>query len=170
MGVPFSHEVQKASEYIDNIAPTIVTTLRNIDTTVPYVKFALVANILVSIILTILIVTLLIAVIALLITVNPDLAEERKRLVTPVLRAWLNVPSMLVRNSPATVQHQPGNEKRGGRCQTGILEDRTNIEDKGVHLQVRRPGKGSLLVSRSTVAQVSFQQVPKPEPTSALAT
>jgi hypothetical protein len=135
MGVPFSHEVQKASEHIDNIAPTVVTAIRNIDTTIPYVKFALVANILASIIFSILIVTLLIAVIALLITVKPDLAEERKRLVTPVLRAWLKVPSVLMRNSPAT---PTGESETGERCQTGILENRPNTEDKGVHLQGRR--------------------------------
>ena len=135
MGVPFSHEVQKASEHIDNIAPTVVTALRNIDTIVPYVKFALVASILASIILSILIVTLLIAVIALLITVNPDLAEERKRLVTPALKSWLKVPSMLVGNSPAA---PTGESETAERRLTGILEKRTNIEDKGVHLQGRR--------------------------------
>jgi uncharacterized membrane protein YbhN (UPF0104 family) len=135
MGVPFSHEVQKASEHIDNIAPTVVTALHNIDTIVPYVKFALVASVLASIILSILIVGLLIAIIALLITVNPDLAEERKRLVTPALRAWLKVSSMLVGNSPAT---PTGESETAERRPTGILEKRTNIEDKGVHLQGRR--------------------------------
>src|SRR5450756_2119647 len=102
MGVPFSHEVQKASEHIDNIAPTVTAALRNIDSIVPYVKFALVASILASIVLSILIGTLLIAVIALLITVNPDLEEERKRLITPVLRKWLNMPTTLVGFSSAT--------------------------------------------------------------------
>jgi hypothetical protein len=82
MGVPFSHEVQNASHHIDTIAPIV--------------KIALWTIICVSVILSLLIGTLLIAVVALLITVNPDLAEERKRLVTPVLRAWLKVPSMLV--------------------------------------------------------------------------
>jgi hypothetical protein len=82
MGVPFSHEVQKASQHIDHIAPTV--------------KIALWTIICVSVILSILIATLLIAVIALLITVNPDLVEERKMLVTPALRAWLKLPSALV--------------------------------------------------------------------------
>jgi hypothetical protein len=48
----------------------------------------------VSVILSLLISTLLIVVVALLITVNPDLVEELKRLVILVLRAWLKMPSI----------------------------------------------------------------------------
>ncbi|KAH7407178.1 hypothetical protein BKA64DRAFT_705588 [Cadophora sp. MPI-SDFR-AT-0126] len=81
MGVPFSHEVQNASHHIDTIAPIL--------------RIALWTIICVSVILLFLISLIAVAFIALLITVNPDLVEERKRLVTPVLRACLQVPSML---------------------------------------------------------------------------
>lgn len=118
MGLPFSHEVQKASAHIDS--------------TVPYVKFALVAVVLASIIVPILIGTLLVAVLALLITVNPDLIAERQRLVTPVLKAWFKVPVMLVGNPSLT-----GDDEKPESL-TGILEKRTNVEDRGLHLQSQR--------------------------------
>jgi hypothetical protein len=87
MGVPYSHEIQKASDHIDAIMPTV--------------KIALWILNFVSISLLILIGALFLAVIALLITVNPDLERERKALVTPVLRGWLTVPRLLVGASPA---------------------------------------------------------------------
>ncbi|PMD14132.1 hypothetical protein NA56DRAFT_755037 [Hyaloscypha hepaticicola] len=86
MGVPFSHEIQRASEHID--------------ATVPTVKIALWTLTFVSISLLILIGALLLAVIGLLITVNPDLERERKALVTPVLRGLLTAPRLLVGASP----------------------------------------------------------------------
>lgn len=89
MGIPFSHEVHNASRQIDLIAPII--------------KIALWTIICVSLILSLLISTLLITVVALLITVNPDLVEERKRFVTPILRALLKVPSMPVEFSSVGV-------------------------------------------------------------------
>ena len=79
MGLPFLHEVQSASQHIDTIAPIL--------------RIALWTVICVSVILLFLI---SVAIIALLITVNPDLVEERKRFVTPVLRACLKVPSLLL--------------------------------------------------------------------------
>ena len=82
MGVLFSHEVKNVSHHIDIIAPIIKTALRTIT--------------FVAIILSLLISTLLVAIVALLITVNPDMVEERKRLVTPALKACLKVPNMLV--------------------------------------------------------------------------
>jgi hypothetical protein len=82
MGVPFSHEVQRASHHIDSIAPLA--------------KIALITLTLASVIITILLVAILYALVALMITVNPDLVEERKRLVTPFFKAWLKVPAMLV--------------------------------------------------------------------------
>jgi hypothetical protein len=77
MGVPFSHEILKAFHHVDTIAPIV--------------KVAFWTLIFVSILPLVLIGSLLIAVVALLITVNPDLVEERKALVTPVLRVWLKV-------------------------------------------------------------------------------
>jgi hypothetical protein len=85
MGVPFSAEVQKASHHIDTITPILKSALFAI-------KFACIIHV-------ILFCILLVAVIALLISVNPDLAEERKELVTPVLRACLKVPRLLVGRS-----------------------------------------------------------------------
>lgn len=89
MGTPFSREVhevvghvQKASSHLDSIAPIT--------------RYALYAIILVSITVPILLWMLLLAVTALLISVNADLVEERKRLVTPRLRWWLKVLVMVV--------------------------------------------------------------------------
>jgi hypothetical protein len=87
MGLPFLHEVQKASEHIENIAPTV--------------KSALWAITWASIILPILIGALLLAVVALLITVNPDLEQERKAFVTPLLRICLKAPRALLAISSA---------------------------------------------------------------------
>jgi hypothetical protein len=72
MGVPFSHEVQKASHHIDTITPILKSTL-----------FAIKSACIIHMILFCI---FLVAVIALLISVNPDLAQERKALVTPLLR------------------------------------------------------------------------------------
>lgn len=88
MGLPYSHEIQRASEHIDAIVPTV--------------KIALWTLTFVSISLLILIGALLLAVIGLLITVNPDLERERKALVTPVLRGWLTAPRLLVGALPAS--------------------------------------------------------------------
>lgn len=82
MNVPFYHEIRSASQHIDAIAPLIKTALLTIT--------------FVAILLAVLISALLIAVIALLITVNPDLAEERQKIVTPLLRGWLKVPKFLM--------------------------------------------------------------------------
>lgn len=82
MGILFSHEIQNTSRHIDLIAPTF--------------KIALYTVICASVFLSLLISALLVTVVALLITVNPDLVEERKRFVTPTLRALLKVMSMLV--------------------------------------------------------------------------
>jgi len=68
MGAPYSKEVKAA---VDHAAEF---------------KFAV---IFVSIALTIFLCFITVAVIALLITVNPDLVEERKELVTPVLKLGL---------------------------------------------------------------------------------
>ncbi|PMD30798.1 hypothetical protein L207DRAFT_519908 [Hyaloscypha variabilis F] len=82
MGMPFSREVQKASQHVENIAPYAVSALSAITWA--------------SIVLSFLIGALLLAVIALLITVNPDLEQERKLLVTPLLRVCLKVPRVLL--------------------------------------------------------------------------
>lgn len=109
MGVPFSHEIQKASQHIDNLAPTI--------------NLALWTIIWVSIIISFLIGALLLAVTAVLITVNPDLAEERRLLVTPVLKAWLKVPLTLA-GRPGEARLRKEND-RLERVATGSFEKKT---------------------------------------------
>ncbi|CZR68966.1 uncharacterized protein PAC_18867 [Phialocephala subalpina] len=79
MGVPFSQEVKTAVD----VATDLATDLKSHATT------ALYALILISVIHTFLLAIFLLAIIALLITVNPDLVEERKAFVTPVVRWWL---------------------------------------------------------------------------------
>ncbi|KAE9365287.1 hypothetical protein N431DRAFT_98401 [Stipitochalara longipes BDJ] len=137
MGVPFSHEIQKASEHIDNIAPTVITALRNVDTVVPYVENALWAITWASIILPFLIGALLLAVIALLITVNPDLEQERKLLVTPLLRICLKMPRVLlgISAAEATTRREREQPERGP---TRDIDNRINIGDYAVHSQSRR--------------------------------
>lgn len=81
MGIPFSHEVKTAV----NLATDLATELKSHATT------ALYALIFISVIHTFLLAIFLLAVIALLVTVNPDLVEERKAFVTPVVR-WLLLP------------------------------------------------------------------------------
>ncbi len=122
MGVPFSREIEKASHHIDTLVPTV--------------NIALWTIIWVSIILLILIATILVAFIALLITVNPDLERERKALVTPVLRALLKVPRVLVGMSSTEATSRREGE-RSERPSTRS-EKRTNTEDEGVNLQGRR--------------------------------
>lgn len=77
MGVPFSQEVK--------LAVDLAAELKS------HATVALYAIVLVSMIHTILLSIFLIAVIALLITVNPDLAEERRAFVTPAVR-WILFP------------------------------------------------------------------------------
>ncbi|KAF8848397.1 hypothetical protein BDZ45DRAFT_753868 [Acephala macrosclerotiorum] len=74
MGVPFSQEVKT----VVDLATDLATDLKSHATT------ALYALILISVIHTFLLALFLLAVIALLITVNPDLGEERNAFVTPV--------------------------------------------------------------------------------------
>jgi hypothetical protein len=114
MGVPYSHEIQKASEHIDAIMPTV--------------KIALWTLTFVSIALLILIGVLLLAVIGLLITVNPDLERERRALVTPVLRGWLMVPCSLVGVLPAAAAPRREIERSEGTAPS--FEKRTTAEDE----------------------------------------
>ena len=137
MGIPFSHEIQKASEHVDNIAPTVINALRNVDDVVPYVKSALWAIGWASIILPVLIGALLLAVIALLITVNPDLEQERKQLVTPLLRLCLKVPQALIGVSAA--ETVPGREReQPERVPTRDDRSRTTNGVDAVDSQSRR--------------------------------
>jgi len=81
MGVLFSREIH--------------ATFDHINATVPYLRFTLWIIILTLIICTVLFTGILVAIVALLISVNPDLSEERKTYVTPFLQALLRVPSKL---------------------------------------------------------------------------
>jgi hypothetical protein len=108
MGVPFSREVQKASLHIDNIAPTV--------------NLALWTIIWVSIIISFLIGALLIAITALLVTVNPDLAEERRFLVTPVLKVLLKIPLALVERPAGTGLRRE--DDKSERSATGYVENK----------------------------------------------
>lgn len=118
MGIPYSHQIQKASEHIDAI--------------VPIVKIALWTLTFVSISLLILIGALLLAVIALLITVNPNLERERKALVTPILRGWLTGPRLLVGALPASVAPRRVVE-RFERTAPRSAKRTTTANEDGVH-------------------------------------
>lgn len=132
MGVPYSYEVQKASHDID-------TASRHIDTITPILKSTLFAIKFACIIHVISFCILLVAVIALLISVNPDLAEERKALVTPVLRACLKVPRLLVGGSEGAPMSSRGERlDRKGRG-TGQGEGSMLERSKGV---LREDGYG----------------------------
>jgi len=102
MGIPFSHEdVQKVHRHIGTITSAV--------------KFACIIHVISFCIL-------LVVVIALLISVNPDLAEERKALVTPLLRACLKVPRLLVGGSEGAPMPRRGerlDRKEGGVGQGG---------------------------------------------------
>lgn len=77
MGIPYSQEVKAAVD--------LASELKG------HATLAIYAVVVVSAIHTILLAVFLVAVIALLITVNPDLDEERKAFVTPVVR-WMLLP------------------------------------------------------------------------------
>ncbi|KUJ10958.1 uncharacterized protein LY89DRAFT_739931 [Mollisia scopiformis] len=81
MGVPFSQEVKTAVD----LASDLATDLRSHATVVLY------AVVIVSVIHTVLLSLFLLAVIGLIVSVNPDLAEERKAFVTPAVR-WILFP------------------------------------------------------------------------------
>jgi hypothetical protein len=77
MGVPYSQEMRAA---VDQVAPLVaaVQTTKNI--------FILLAA--VQVIKVVLLALILLAMLALLITVNPDLEDERAAAVTPVMK-WI---------------------------------------------------------------------------------
>lgn len=75
MGVPVSQEIKTAVDLATKLKPYAVSTLYTIIT--------------VCAINTILLSLLLLAIIGLIISVNLDLAEERKTIVTPFVRWWL---------------------------------------------------------------------------------
>jgi hypothetical protein len=89
-----------------------------------------------SIVLSFLIGALLLAVIALLITVNPDLEQERKLLVTPLLRVCLKVPRVLL---GITAAETTGREReQPERAPTKDVDRSTNIGNDAVRSQIPR--------------------------------
>jgi cadmium resistance protein CadD (predicted permease) len=107
MGVPYSQEVKTAVDLAADL------------------KFAVTCFI---IILTIFLSFIVVAVIALLITVNQDLVEERKALVTPVLKLglWGLTPIILGRRTFVGTTEEPREERRRD-------EGRGENENQSVH-------------------------------------
>ncbi|KAI7267986.1 hypothetical protein KC345_g7772 [Hortaea werneckii] len=79
MGIPYSKEINQA---FDQVAPLVAATLDVLQTS-KNISYLLAA---VQVLNALLLLTAVFALLGLLITVNPDLAEERKALVTPVVK------------------------------------------------------------------------------------
>ncbi|KAI7344386.1 hypothetical protein D0862_12842 [Hortaea werneckii] len=79
MGIPYSKEINQA---FDQVAPLVAATLDVLQTS-KNISYLLAA---VQVFNALLLLTAVFALLGLLITVNPDLAEERKALVTPVVK------------------------------------------------------------------------------------
>ncbi|GAB1743692.1 hypothetical protein NU219Hw_g616t1 [Hortaea werneckii] len=85
MGIPYSKEINQA---FDQVAPLVAATLDVLQTS-KNITYLLAA---VQVLNAVLLLTAVIALLGLLITVNPDLADERRALVTPVVKhlaSWL---------------------------------------------------------------------------------
>ncbi|RMY78876.1 hypothetical protein D0863_00414 [Hortaea werneckii] len=85
MGIPYSKEINQA---FDQVAPLVAATLDVLQTSKNITYLLAAVQILNAVLLLVAVVSLL----GLLITVNPDLAEERRALVTPVVKhlaSWL---------------------------------------------------------------------------------
>ncbi|RMY20146.1 hypothetical protein D0867_04205 [Hortaea werneckii] len=85
MGIPYSKEINQA---FDQVAPLVAATLDVLQTSKNITYLLAAVQVLNAVLLLVAVVSLL----GLLITVNPDLAEERRALVTPVVKrlaSWL---------------------------------------------------------------------------------
>ncbi|KAK3673907.1 hypothetical protein LTR78_006109 [Recurvomyces mirabilis] len=84
MGIPYSKQINAAFDEVTPLVTAgfeVLQTLKNIALTVAVIQ-----------VLTVVILTaVLIVLVALLITINPDLATERKLVVTPVVRWFVHV-------------------------------------------------------------------------------
>lgn len=111
MGVPYSQEVKTAVDLASDLKG--------------HATIAIYAIVVVSVIHTFLLSIFLAAVLGLLITVNPDLAEERKAFVTPVLR-WILLPA---RGWQAVLGKRSETSSRERRRGEGIeIDNRTSTE------------------------------------------
>ncbi|KAI6909812.1 hypothetical protein D0869_08399 [Hortaea werneckii] len=79
MGIPYSKEINQA---FDQVAPLVAATLDVLQTSKNITYLLAAVQVLNAVLLLVAVVSLL----GLLITVNPDLAEERRALVTPVVK------------------------------------------------------------------------------------
>jgi hypothetical protein len=93
MGVPFSQEVRNAVDHAADLKSAAIYFTRTAVDIAADLKFVVICF---TIIHAISLGFILLAVIALLITVNPDLVEERKALVTPVLKGGLRVLKRII--------------------------------------------------------------------------
>jgi hypothetical protein len=86
MGIPYSREINKAFEELNQaygqVTPLIESAYDVLETT-KNISLVLLA---IQVLTVLLLGLILLALVGLLITMNPDLDEERKELVTPVLR------------------------------------------------------------------------------------
>jgi hypothetical protein len=80
MGVPFSKEVDIVVNSMQDLKPIAATALQTVKYIAPLLLLLQIATLF-------LVALLLAAVIALIFTMDPDLSEERKALVTPVLKS-----------------------------------------------------------------------------------
>ena len=106
MGVPYSQEIRTA---VDQVAPLVaaVQTTKNI--------FILLAA--VQVIKVVLLALILLAMIALLITVNTDLEDERAAVVTPVMKWIINRLSSF---SPAMHSQKDLERRKADRIQEKV--------------------------------------------------
>ncbi|KAE8445356.1 hypothetical protein EG329_013478 [Mollisiaceae sp. DMI_Dod_QoI] len=109
MGVPFSQEIKTALDLAADLKPYAIYTLYTI--------------IFITVLNTILLGVLVVAVIGLLISVNPDLAEERKTIVTPILKWWL-LPMLGWRNVFAKRTETAAGERRRGE---GMMDGNESV-------------------------------------------
>jgi len=108
MGVPYSKQIELA---VDQVGPFLQTA--------KYIFFILSAfQILTTLVLSLMLGLVLVALLALLITVNPDLEPERRAIVTPVVRRmtqWVvprsGTPAPEVGTEPAHYREWEKSEK-----------------------------------------------------------
>jgi hypothetical protein len=94
MGIPYSRQINSA---FDQVTPLVAAGFEVLQTTKNVAILAAAIQVLTVIILTLILGVLM----ALLIAINPDTAEERKEIVTPVVKslACLLMPECKVRSS-----------------------------------------------------------------------
>ncbi|KAF2431660.1 hypothetical protein EJ08DRAFT_733054 [Tothia fuscella] len=89
MGIPYSRQINTA---FDQVTPLVAEGFQVLETT----KNIAILLAWVQVLTVVLLALILFALVALLVTMNPDLSNERKALVTPIMRVLLHQGAVLL--------------------------------------------------------------------------